>query len=111
MLRRYEPDELLNKYRDIRASITEEEFFCRPGHAKTRELWQAAHFGRAYERHFPDGCALHVSEIDEQTEIDFYFEVAGRLHRFQCTEVLEPHRRRGEWSRWWSWSFSDARAR
>jgi hypothetical protein len=49
-LYRYTPDELLDKCRQIRDSVTVEEFFRRPEHKKTQELWCAAHFGRGYEQ-------------------------------------------------------------
>jgi hypothetical protein len=49
--RRYKPDELFEKYRTIRAATSDEDFFDRPEHKRTQELWRAAHFVNAYDQY------------------------------------------------------------
>lgn len=92
---RYSPEELLEKYRVIRATCTRAEFMSSPKHQKTQELWCAAHFSRAYEAAIGP-CWVHISERDEQLSADFWFEFEGNLHPFQVTEVLQPGRKRGD---------------
>lgn len=92
---RYAPDELLEKYRAIREEVDSREFFTRPKHKKTQEIWCAAHFGRHYE-HGVGPCHILIEDHDEQTDADFELEVAGDMHPFQITEVQAPGRRRGD---------------
>lgn len=91
----YSPEELLVKYRKIRMEVGSREFFTRPKHQKTQEIWCAAHFGRHYE-HAIGPCSILIEDHDEQTEVDFTLEVAGGVHPFQITEVQAPDRRRGD---------------
>jgi hypothetical protein len=92
---RYTPDELLAKYRAVLEGVTTREFFNRPKHKKTQEIWCAAHFGRHYE-HGIGPCHILIEDHDEQTDADFEFEAAGGMHPFQITEVQVPGRRRGD---------------
>ncbi len=92
---RYAPDELLAKYRDIRQTVSPREFFSRPKHQKTQEIWCAAHFGRHYA-HCLGPCHILIEDHDEQTDADFEFQTAGVVHPFQVTEVQAPGRRRGD---------------
>jgi hypothetical protein len=92
---RYSPDELLAKYRAIRGTVEPREFFSRPKHKKTQEIWCAAHFGRHYA-HGIGPCHVLIEDHDEQTDADFEFEAAGGVHPFQITEVQAPGRRRGD---------------
>ena len=99
MLLRYAPDELLTKYRTIRAQITREQFFRSPEHKKTQEMWCAAHFARAYNQHVAP-CTALISDKDEQTDADFFLDTGEKTHPFQITERMEPARRRGDEYRW-----------
>lgn len=94
-LTRYQPAELLEKYRAIRASITDKEFFRSPKHKKTQEMWCAAHFSRAYSKYISP-CTVLIDERDLQTDTDFDLDIDGLVHPFQVTEIMEPGRRRGE---------------
>jgi hypothetical protein len=91
---RYLPSELFAKYRRTRAGISDDEFYNKPRHQKTMEIWCAAKFGCAYEAHLGP-CALWVHEKDEQTDSDVELEVQGLRYPFQITEVQKPDRRRG----------------
>ena len=95
-LRRYTPDDLLAKYRAIRDAASVEDFFRKPEHQKTQELWCAAHFGRAYAHHFEPACMLDVDDVDRQTDVDFELVLPKGVHPFQVTEVQAPGRRRGD---------------
>jgi hypothetical protein len=92
--RRFLPDELLAHFRSIRATATDAEFFNRPKFKKAQEIWCAAHFARGYSQNFPQ-TAVHISDVDEQTDVDFELEAMGSLHPFQVTEVQVEGRRRG----------------
>ena len=94
-IRRYTPEELLERYRELRGSVEAKEFFRRPQHKKTPELRCAANFGRAYSFSF-EPCWLHAADEDQQTDTDFYLEVGSAKHAFQITEVQAPDRRRGD---------------
>lgn len=91
---RYSPDELYAKFSDAHDAVTAREFFNSPAHKKTQELYCAARFAQALSR--VCDCWVHVSDIDEQTDADFYLEVEGQLFPFQITEVQMPGRRRGD---------------
>ena len=93
-VRRFLPSELLECFQSIRAMATDAEFFHKPRYQKAQEMWCAAHFARGYELKFPN-CAVHLSDIDEQTDVDFEFETDGHRHPFQITEVQAEGRRRG----------------
>ena len=92
---RYRPSELLQKYRAIVGSITNEEFFRRPKHKKTQELWCAAHFSLAFDRYIAP-CTVLIVDQDAQTAADFELECDGEIFPIQVTEVTEPERRRGD---------------
>lgn len=92
---KYDPETLLGKYRVIRSSIPDNEFFRSPKHQKTMEIWCAAHFARAYAR-YVQPCFVLIDDIDIQTDVDFDLEINGVIHPFQVTEVTEPGRRRGD---------------
>ena len=94
-MKRYLPDDLLAKHFDIRSNISVETFFRSPKHQKTQELWCAAHFSRAYEKHL-EACTVLVADNDNQTDVDFELEVMGKNYPFQITEVQAPSRRRGD---------------
>ena len=91
---RYSPDELYAKFRDAHDDATAREFFNSPAHKKTQELYCAARFAQALSR--VRDCWVLVSDVDEQTDADFYLEVAGQSFPFQITEVQMPGRRRGD---------------
>jgi len=92
---RYLPEALLAKYRAIRETISDQEFFRSPRHQKTMEIWCAAHFARAYSS-YVHACNVLIDDTDVQTDVDFELELAGTIHPFQVTEVMEPGRRRGD---------------
>jgi hypothetical protein len=94
-MKRYRPDDLLARYRQIREGITTEAFFRDPAHKKTQEMWCAAHFARGYESRYGE-CYVWISDEDEQNDADFYLEIAGTRHPFQVTELMQPGRRRGD---------------
>lgn len=94
-MKRYRPDELLDRYRTIRDATTTEAFFRDPAHKKTQEMWCAAHFARGYEKHYGE-CFVWISDSDEQTDADFELEVRRVCHPFQITELMQPGRRRGD---------------
>lgn len=94
-LGKFTPDALLRRFHELRDPVTSEEFFVSPRHKKAQEIWCAAHFARGYATRI-SGVAVHVSEVDEQDEVDFEFEVAERRLPFQITEVQFPGRRRGD---------------
>lgn len=94
-MKRYGPDELLERYRSIRNATTTEAFFRDPAHKKTQEMWCAAHFARGYEKTYGE-CFVWISDEDEQTDVDFELELNGVRHPFQVTELMEPGRRRGD---------------
>jgi hypothetical protein len=94
-LARYSPDELLQRYRQIRQESSQTDFFTSPAHKKTQELWCAAHFGRAYSFAF-ERCFIWISDRDEQTDTDFRLELPTGIFDFQVTEVQLPGRRRGD---------------
>jgi len=91
----YTPEQLLAKYRALRAEITDQEFFRSPKHKKTQEMWCAAHFACAFDRYL-DRCDILIDDIDAHTDADFDLHVNGVSYAFQITEVLEPERRRGD---------------
>jgi hypothetical protein len=92
--RRYKPDELFEKYRAIRAATSDEDFFDRPEHKRTQELWCAAHFANAYDQYLSP-CMVVIDESTTNTDSDFDLETAGKVFPFQLAEVQEPGRRRG----------------
>lgn len=92
---RYTPQQLIGQFRAIVGPLTDEEFFRRPRHKKTQELWCAAHYSLGFEK-FIAPCTVQVSEVDEQTDTDFVLQCATECFPFQITEVIEPGRRRGE---------------
>jgi len=92
---RYCPDELYAKFRQAHDVASPSEFFNRPAHKKTQELWCAARFGQVFSLHVKP-CSLLVADGDEQTDADFHLEVAGKTLPFQITEVQVPGRRRGD---------------
>ena len=92
---KYRPQELLAKYRAIRATITDQEFFRSPKHKKTQEMWCAAHFAYAFDQYI-DRCDILIDDADTQTDVDFDLSVNGVCYPFQVTEVMEPKRRRGD---------------
>ena len=98
-MKRYRPNELLERYRAIREATATETFFRDPAHKKTQEMWCAAHFSRGYEKHYGE-CFVLISDTDEQTESDFELEMNGASHSFQITELMQPGRRRGDEYRW-----------
>jgi hypothetical protein len=93
--RRYRPDELFEKYRTIRAITCDEDFFNRPEHQRTQEVWCAAHFANAYNKYLAP-CAVLIDESITDTDTDFDLETDGKIFAFQVSEVQEPGRRRGD---------------
>lgn len=93
-LKRYSPDELYAKFKQLHDAVSANEFYSSPTHKKTQELYCAARFGQALRQ--VQACWLHVADVDEQTDADFHLEVAGVLLPFQITEVQIPGRRRGD---------------
>jgi hypothetical protein len=93
--RRYKPDELFEKYRRIRAAAADEDFFVRPEHKRTQELWCAAHFANAYDQYLAP-CMVLIDESTTNSDTDFDLEIAGKVFPFQVSEVQEPGRRRGD---------------
>jgi hypothetical protein len=91
---RYSPDELYAKFRNAHDVVTPREFFNRPAHKKTQELYCAARFAQALAR--VRDCWVVVSDVDEQTDADFHLQVEGQQLPFQITEVQIPGRRRGD---------------
>jgi hypothetical protein len=94
-IKRYTPDELYEKFRYAHDAVTPREFFNRPGHKKTQELWCAARFAQALSSYVAP-CSVLVSDKDEQTDADFHLEASGGSFPFQITEVQVPGRRRGD---------------
>lgn len=92
--RRYSPDELYARFKEAHDFVSPREFYNRPTHKKTQEIYCAARFGQALSQ--VHDCWLLVADGDEQTVADFYLEVAGKVMPFQITEVQFPRRRRGE---------------
>lgn len=92
--RRYRPAELFEKYREIRVATSDEDFFNRPEHQRTQELWCAAHFANAYDKYLAP-CMVLLDESTSNTDTDFDLETAGKIFPFQVSEVQEPGRRRG----------------
>jgi len=92
---RHKPEELFNKYRAIRFALSDEEFFNRPEHKRTQELWCAAHFAKAYDQ-FLAPCTVVIDESTADTDTDFDLETVGKVFPFQVSEVQEPGRRRGD---------------
>jgi len=93
--RRYNPDQLFEKYREIRAAASDEDFFSRPEHKRTQELWCAAHFANAYDQYLAP-CMVVIDESTTNTDTDFNLETAGKVFPFQLSEVQEPGRRRSD---------------
>jgi len=93
--RRYKPSELFEKYREIRAATSDEDFFGRPEHKRTQELWCAAHFANAYDQYLAR-CMVLIDESTTNTDADFDLETSGAVFPFQLAEVQEPGRRRGD---------------
>jgi len=94
-MQRYRPEQIIEKYRAIVGDTTDEEFFRRPHHQKTQELWCAGHFALGFEKHIGP-CTVLIGDRDEQTDADFVLEWNGESLPFQITEVMEPGRRRGD---------------
>ena len=91
---RYSPDELYAKFRDAHDAITSREFFNSPVHKKTQEIYCAARFAQALSQ--IRDCWVLISDVDEQTDADFYLEVTCQVFPFQITEVQMPGRKRGD---------------
>jgi hypothetical protein len=89
------PSELTDRYEQARLTITAQELFRKPGMSRLRELWIAARFGTAFERHIAP-CAIAIEEVDAQDDVDFELHVGGRVHQFQVAEVMTPGRRRSD---------------
>lgn len=91
---RYTHDELYAKFKSIHDAVPSKEFFNNPVHKKTQELYCAAKFAKALSEVWE--CWVLVSDIDEQTDADFYLDINGQHFPFQITEVQMPGRRRGD---------------
>lgn len=89
------PDDLLAHFQVLRDQMSDEEFFCKPGMTRVREMWCAAHFGRAFNR-FIAPCQIVIDDIDTQDDVDFDLIVENTLYPFQIAEVMEPDRRRSD---------------
>ncbi len=87
------PDEAYTLFQQRRQQMSPEEFFNDPSAATLRDLWVAAHFGRAYAQAFTP-CRLIVDESHKH-EWDFKLGVNGVLNPFQVTEAQTSGRRRG----------------
>lgn len=92
--RRYKPKELFEKYRKIRSVLSDEQFFNRPEHQLTQEIWCAAHFANAYDQYLSP-CNVVIDESTTNTDTDFDLETTNKVFPFQVSEVQEPGRRRG----------------
>lgn len=91
----YVPDDLLAKYHGIRKQMSLKKFYCSPRMSRIREMWCAANFARAYERHICQ-CLVRIDEKDSQDDVDFELSVDNQDHLFQVAEVMPPDRRRGD---------------
>jgi len=89
----FHPDDLFARYCELRNSVSDEEFFCKPGMTRVREMWCAAHFARAFNRYIAT-CLVVIDEVDAQDDVDFGLSIDGALYPFQVAEVMEPGRRR-----------------
>ena len=89
----YDPDRLLDEYRDVRGGLSVESFFRAPGMSRVREMWCAAHFARAYARYLAP-CQVRIDDEDDQNDYDFELRVGNLWHLFQVAEVMEPGRQR-----------------
>jgi len=87
------PDHAFKLFQERRDAVTDEAFFNDPAHQWLRDLWTAAHYGRAYSK-FIDECSLEF-DWDRTHEWDFKLHVTDSVYPFQTTETLEPGRRRG----------------
>jgi hypothetical protein len=90
----YSPNELYAKFKSAHDIVSPREFFNKPEHQKTQELYCAARFAQALST--VQDCLVLVSDVDEQTDVDFLLETNGKLFPFQITEVQIPDRRRGD---------------
>lgn len=95
MKHEYTPEDLLYKYREIRSRISLREFFNKPLHTKTQEIWCAAHFALGYKKCVKN-CKVIIYENDEQLVHDFELKIGDQLFPFQITECQKPGRRRGD---------------
>lgn len=95
MKKEYYPLELLEQYRQIHDKISLNDFFNKPLHTKTQEIWCAAHFGIGYTKHIGP-CSILIDDDDAQLYYDFELNVAQTIHPFQIVECMEPCRRRGD---------------
>lgn len=91
----YSPAQLLQHYRNVRREMSVTEFFRKPGLARLREMWCAAHFGAAFDRHLV-ASEIAIDEVDVQDDVDFELLANGRRFPFQVAEVMEPGRRRSD---------------
>jgi hypothetical protein len=91
--RAYAPEQLLQRYRELRRGMSVEAFYRRPGLSSLREMWCAAHFGAAVDQNLMAARIL-IDEIDSQDDVDFELLLTGSQLPFQVAEVMEPDRRR-----------------
>jgi len=89
----YAPEQLMQRYRTLRQEMSVETFFRKPGLARLREMWCAAHFAGAVDHNLV-ASQVAIDEVDSQDDVDFELLVAGIRLPFQVAEVMEPGRRR-----------------
>ena len=90
---RVEPEQAYELFLREREPISDDAFFNDPAHQWLRDLWVAAHFGRAYGE-FIDRGTLEF-DWNRTHEWDFLLHTRNHSEPFQITEALEPGRRRG----------------
>lgn len=95
MRKEYSPLDLLEQYQKINSEITLNDFFNKPLHTKTQEIWCAAHFGIGYTKHIGP-CSILIDDNDVQRYYDFELSITDQTHPFQIVECMGPCRRRGD---------------
>ncbi|MBU1343946.1 MAG: hypothetical protein KKE44_20350, partial [Proteobacteria bacterium] len=91
----FSPKELEGYYKKLTKEVSSTDFFTKPLHSKTQEIWCAAYFGKGYHRNIKP-CSIGIDEIDLQEDFDFTIKVGDHEFPFQLTEIQEPNRRRGD---------------
>ncbi|GAC1389675.1 MAG: hypothetical protein NVSMB34_01560 [Variovorax sp.] len=89
----YAPEQLMQRYRTLRQEMSVEAFFRKPGLARLREMWCAAHFVGAVDQNLV-ASQVAIDEVDSQDDVDFELLAGGDRLPFQVAEVIEPGRRR-----------------
>ena len=87
------PNQAYERFQRQRDRMSAVQFFNDPAAGKLRDLWVAAHFGRAYENEFGE-CRLLFDE-EQAHEWDFILVTDGARSPFQVTEAQQSGRKRG----------------